>query len=56
MLYKCSAPFHAASDGAVRWDDPTLAIDWGVADPVLSDKDRAAPLWADWASPFAWAP
>lgn len=28
---------------AVAWDDPDLAVDWPIADPVLSDKDRANP-------------
>lgn len=51
ILYKCSAPYLAGSDGAVRWD--SAGIDWGLAgDPVLSDKDRAAPALADWISPF----
>ncbi|PRY93303.1 dTDP-4-dehydrorhamnose 3,5-epimerase [Hasllibacter halocynthiae] len=53
IVYKCSAPYDAAADGAVRWDDPDLAIGWGAAaDPVLSEKDRRAPRWAEWESPF----
>jgi dTDP-4-dehydrorhamnose 3,5-epimerase len=38
----------------VAWDDPDLAVDWGLgaAEAVLSDKDRAAPPWAAWVSPF----
>lgn len=54
LLYKCTDSYSAAHDGAVRWDDPDLAIDWGLngATPVLSDKDRAAPLLRDWHSPF----
>jgi dTDP-4-dehydrorhamnose 3,5-epimerase len=55
VLYKVDAPYDAASDGAVAWDDPDLGIDWGVAPDavILSDKDRAAPAWRDFASPFA---
>lgn len=55
VVYKCSAPYAADCDGAVAWDDPDLGIDWGIdaAAAVLSDKDRAAPRWADWESPFA---
>jgi dTDP-4-dehydrorhamnose 3,5-epimerase len=49
FLYK-TTDFHApGSEGAVRWNDPTLAIAWpdlGVA-PTLSAKDETAPLWAD---------
>lgn len=52
VAYKCSAPYSAEHDGAVRWD--SLGIEWGVSDPVLSDKDARAPAFADWQSPFAW--
>lgn len=51
VQYKCSDYYAPKADGAVRWD--SLGIDWGLTgDPVLSDKDRAAPAFADWASPF----
>ena len=50
IIYKCTAHYDRASDGAVRWD--SLGIDWGVDAPILSDKDNAAPRFADWNSPF----
>lgn len=50
IVYKCTAHYDRSSDGAVRWD--SLGIDWGVEDPLLSDKDRDAPAFADWQSPF----
>jgi dTDP-4-dehydrorhamnose 3,5-epimerase len=50
VVYKCTDHYDRACDGAVRWD--SLGIDWGVTDPVLSDKDRAAIPFADWQSPF----
>jgi dTDP-4-dehydrorhamnose 3,5-epimerase len=50
VAYKVTATYHGPSDGAVRWD--SLGIDWGVSDPVLSDKDARAPAFADWTSPF----
>jgi dTDP-4-dehydrorhamnose 3,5-epimerase len=55
VQYKCSDVFAPDCDGAVAWDDPQIGIDWGVADPVLSAKDRAAPRLADWTSPFVWS-
>jgi dTDP-4-dehydrorhamnose 3,5-epimerase len=54
VIYKVDARYDAASDGSVAWDDPDLAIDWGVDAPVLSEKDAKAPRWRDWASPFAY--
>lgn len=32
-----------ADELGVAWDDPEVGADWGVADPVLSDRDRANP-------------
>ena len=54
LLYKCSDVYAPDCDGAVAWDDPDLGIDWGTeADQAtLSDKDRIAPRFADWTSPF----
>nr|WP_111298286.1 dTDP-4-dehydrorhamnose 3,5-epimerase [Paracoccus saliphilus] len=50
IVYKCTAHYDREADGAVAWD--SLGIDWDVSDPVLSDKDHAAPAFADWQSPF----
>jgi dTDP-4-dehydrorhamnose 3,5-epimerase len=57
VQYKTDNPYAPECDGAVRWDDPELAIDWPLAElggaaPVLSAKDAAAPRLADWKSPF----
>jgi len=56
VLYKVDNRYDAASDGAVAWDDPDLRIDWGIdpARAILSDKDRRAPRFRDWVSPFAY--
>lgn len=54
VQYKCTDLYSPEHDGAVRWDDPQIAVDWGVAAPVLSEKDRAAPLLRDAPRPFRW--
>ncbi|HOZ31487.1 MAG TPA: dTDP-4-dehydrorhamnose 3,5-epimerase [Tabrizicola sp.] len=54
VQYKCTDIYSPDHDGAVRWDDPALGIDWGIATPILSDKDARAPLLADIANPFQW--
>ncbi|MEM8960885.1 MAG: dTDP-4-dehydrorhamnose 3,5-epimerase [Acidobacteriota bacterium] len=33
----------AANQFTVRWNDPSLAIEWPVDDPTLSERDRSAP-------------
>lgn len=53
VQYKCTDVYAPDCDGGVRWD--SVGIDWGLSDPVLSDKDRAAPAFADWQSPFVWS-
>ena len=42
--YKCTTVYDPGADFGVRWDDPELAIAWPVDAPILSDKDRNAPL------------
>lgn len=55
ILYKCTDYYAPDCDGAVRFDDADLGIDWGLTgDPVLSDKDAAAQRFADFDSPFTW--
>lgn len=58
VQYKCSDVYAPDCDGGIRWDDPTIGIDWGLngAAPVLSAKDTVAPLLADFESPFTWEP
>jgi len=44
VTYKCTEVYHPEADRGVRWDDPAIGIDWPVAEPNISDKDRRAPL------------
>ena len=54
VLYKCTDFYAPDCDGAVRWDSAGLAIEWPLEGaPILSDKDAAAPDFADWTTPFA---
>ncbi|MAO26645.1 MAG: dTDP-4-dehydrorhamnose 3,5-epimerase [Roseovarius sp.] len=56
VIYKCSDFYAPECDGAVRFDDPELGIDWGIeaSAAVLSDKDRAAQSFAAFDTPFVW--
>lgn len=40
FLYKCSDFYAPDDEHGIRFDDPDLAIDWGVATPIVSAKDR----------------
>jgi len=59
VLYRVNTHYSAEHDQGIRWDDPDLAIDWPVRQvtkggPILSDKDKAQPLLADFDSPFVY--
>ena len=55
VLYKVDAPYDAAADAAICWDDPAIGIEWPLnGSPVLSDKDRVAPHLVDFVPPEAW--
>jgi dTDP-4-dehydrorhamnose 3,5-epimerase len=43
FLYKCSDYYAPKEERGIRWDDPSLAIEWPVTEPVLSEKDAAYP-------------
>ncbi|MEH6645933.1 dTDP-4-dehydrorhamnose 3,5-epimerase [Sulfitobacter sp.] len=53
IIYKCTDVYAPECDGAVKWD--SCGIDWELTgEPVLSDKDAAAPPLAGFDSPFEW--
>ncbi len=50
--YKCTNYYNQASEGGLMWNDPDLGIDWGIQNPILSDKDTKNALFKDFISPF----
>ena len=53
IIYKCSDYYAPETEGALRWDDPAIDINWPLqGEAILSDKDAAAPILADLDSPF----
>ena len=47
FLYKTTALYDRDSEGAIRWDDAAIGIDWPLMDVLLAPKDAAAPLLAE---------
>ncbi|MCK4882616.1 MAG: dTDP-4-dehydrorhamnose 3,5-epimerase [Candidatus Omnitrophica bacterium] len=43
VIYYCTEDYSLEHQRALIWNDPGLGIDWPVADPILSEKDAAAP-------------
>lgn len=56
VLYKTSAVYSKPHERGIAWNDPQLAIDWPVAEPLLSDRDRAAPSLVEYVAgrPFVY--
>lgn len=43
VCYRVDSPYDPSLDVAVSYRDPELAIDWPLDDPIVSDRDAAAP-------------
>lgn len=46
VMYKCDQFYNKASEGGIRYDDPSLNIDWGMDlnDAIVSEKDQVLPF------------
>ena len=47
FLYKADNYYAPEAEGGIRWDDPDIGIDWGIVNPILSDKDNENPYLKD---------
>lgn len=52
FLYRADNYYNKESEGAIRWCDPEINVDWGVCDPIVSEKDANAPLFDDEKFPY----
>lgn len=50
--YKCTDSYHPESEEAIIWNDPMLAIDWGIENPIVSGKDQKAIAFNQFKSQF----
>lgn len=44
VLYKASNEYSPEHDAGFRWDDPEIGVDWGIKDPLVSEKDAKMPF------------
>lgn len=47
FCYKADNLYSRECDRSIRFDDPAIGVDWGITDPILSEKDQKAPKLAD---------
>ena len=47
IIYKCTREYAPEHEGGIRWNDPQLAIKWGIDNPVLSPRDAGLPFFRD---------
>ncbi len=47
ISYKVDDFYSPENDRSICWCDSEIGVEWGVTDPVLSDKDKNAPLLKD---------
>jgi dTDP-4-dehydrorhamnose 3,5-epimerase len=52
VLYKVTDYYSKELERGIAWNDPSLGIDWGTDDPVLSDRDASHPPFDPADSPF----
>lgn len=50
--YKCSAYYNKEAEDVLFWNDELLGIDWGILNPIVSEKDKKAKKFSNFESPF----
>jgi dTDP-4-dehydrorhamnose 3,5-epimerase len=52
FYYDCTKVYNKDFEGSVLWNDPSLNIEWDIADPILSPKDENGQLFENFFSQF----
>lgn len=52
FTYKCTDYYNKEAEDHLFWKDPTLNIEWGVDDPIVSEKDQIGKYFSQFQTPF----
>ena len=53
IVYKCTDYYAPQAEGSIRWDDPSIGIEWPLSENIiLNERDAIAPLLKDFETPF----
>lgn len=52
FLYKADNYYAPEADAGIRWNDPDIGVEWGVENPILSEKDKNNPFLKDYKELF----
>jgi dTDP-4-dehydrorhamnose 3,5-epimerase len=44
VLYKVSNEYSIENEGGIKWNDPTIGVQWSIKQPIISEKDNSLPL------------
>lgn len=54
VAYKLSSLYDPATEAGIAWDDPDVGVEWPIADPMLSERDKTAPRLSEIADSLPW--
>jgi dTDP-4-dehydrorhamnose 3,5-epimerase len=54
VAYLVSSVYDPATEAGIAWDDPEVGVDWQVAEPLLSERDKSAPRLSEIAAGLPW--
>lgn len=54
VCYQVSSLYDPATERGIAWDDPEVGVEWRVAEPLLSERDKTAPRLSEIAAELPW--
>jgi dTDP-4-dehydrorhamnose 3,5-epimerase len=54
VCYQVSSLYDPATEKGIAWDDPEVGVEWQVAEPLLSERDKTAPRLSEIADQLPW--